>query len=67
MARVVAGQASLASAHPADIVVIGNDVDSNVFYMGAYLTKFLEKSFNILARIPGAYGYQTRIGSLKKR
>lgn len=59
MAPVVARQQSLASDRPADIVVIGNDMDSNVFYNGTYLMTFLEKSFNVLARIPRAYGYQT--------
>lgn len=59
MAPVVARQTSLTSDHPAEIVVIGNDMDSNVFYTGSYLTTFLEMSFNILARVPCAYGYQT--------
>jgi SAM-dependent methyltransferase len=59
MAPVVAAQPSLASARPADIVVIGNDVDSNVFYNGTYLRTFLRMSFNVLAEVPLAYGYQT--------
>jgi SAM-dependent methyltransferase len=66
LARVVANHPSLASTNPADIVVIGNDMDSNVFYTGNYLKTFLEKSFNILARVPGAYGYQTAL-ILQKR
>jgi SAM-dependent methyltransferase len=66
MAPVVGRQPSLSSSSPADIVVIGNDVDSNVFYNGTYLTTFLIKSFNIMARVPRAYGYQTAL-VLQKR
>ena len=59
MAAVVARQSDLNGNDPADIVVIGNDVDSNVFYSSRYLRSFLGRSFKILSQVPRAYGYQT--------
>jgi ubiquinone/menaquinone biosynthesis C-methylase UbiE len=43
----------------ADIVVIGHDTDSNVFYSEAYLRTFFAGVFDIVTVVPKAYGYQT--------
>jgi SAM-dependent methyltransferase len=44
---------------PADITVIGQDAESNVFYRARYLQTFLGPLFEILSVNPQAYGYQT--------
>jgi SAM-dependent methyltransferase len=59
LAAVVARQPNLSGDHPADVVVVGNDVDSNVFYSGSYLRGLLGRMFEVLAVVPRAYGYQT--------
>jgi SAM-dependent methyltransferase len=59
LAPLAARQPSLSSDSPADIVVVGSDSDANVFYSGRYLRGFLGRLFNVLAVVPGAYGYQT--------
>jgi len=51
--------------HP-DILVCGQDSDSNVFYKNRYLNHILARSFNIKAVIPSAYGYQTAYVLSKK-
>jgi ubiquinone/menaquinone biosynthesis C-methylase UbiE len=42
-----------------DILVCGQDSDSNVFYKNRYLNHILSRSFDIKAVVPSAYGYQT--------
>lgn len=42
-----------------DILVCGQDSDSNVFYKNRYLSHILSRSFDIRAVVPSAYGYQT--------
>jgi SAM-dependent methyltransferase len=44
---------------PADITVLGQDAESNVFYRARYLQTFLGPLFEILSVNPQAYGYQT--------
>jgi SAM-dependent methyltransferase len=44
---------------PADITVLGQDAESNVFYRARYLQIFLEPLFETLSVNPQAYGYQT--------
>lgn len=43
----------------ADIVVTGQGYESNVYYHGRYLRAMLGPLFDIVAVVPGAYGYQT--------
>lgn len=43
----------------ADIVVVGEDANSNVFYHGRYLRAMLAPLFEIVRIVPAAYGYQT--------
>lgn len=49
-----------------DILVCGQDSDSNVFYKKRYLNHILSRSFDIKAVVPSAYGYQTAYVLSKK-
>lgn len=43
----------------ADILVLGEDANSNVFYHSRYLRAMLAPLFDVVQIVPGAYGYQT--------
>lgn len=60
LARVLKKQ-SLANpeAGGADILVLGEDANSNVFYHSRYLRAMLSPLFEIVRVVPCAYGYQT--------
>ena len=47
------------SAAAADIVVVGEDANSNVFYRGRYLRAMLAPLFEVIKVVPAAYGYQS--------
>ncbi|CAM2829971.1 class I SAM-dependent methyltransferase [Rariglobus hedericola] len=42
-----------------DILVLGQDANSNVFYHSRYLHAMLAPLFEVVKIVPGAYGYQT--------
>lgn len=42
-----------------DILVLGQDANSNVFYHSRYLRAMLAPLFEVVTTVPGAYGYQT--------
>jgi SAM-dependent methyltransferase len=42
-----------------DIVILGTNADSNVFYHSRYLRAMIGPLFEIVAVVPEAYGYQT--------